>query len=79
MLKFITDQRGNEPDILSAIKNERLMIVSIENQLLATYDAPKDGWTHELLELMADEFPKQWSFCGADALIGNEWVGSTEV
>ena len=47
MLKFITDVRDNEPDILSVVKNETLMIISIDGQLLQTFEAPEEGWEHE--------------------------------
>lgn len=79
MLKFITDVQSNEPDILSEVAHEKLLIMSIEGQFLASYDAPKKGWTHDVLLKMSQLFPTQWNFCGADAYLSDKWVGSTEV
>lgn len=80
MIKFITDiQHKDEPDLLSNVSNKRLMIVSIEGQLLATYNAPTIGWTHELLVRLTRYFPSEWGYCGAEALLGEQWVGSTEI
>lgn len=79
MIHFITDVRHNEPDILTPVKNNTLLIVSIEGQLLGRFDAPKEGWTHNSLCDLNTSFPEQWLFCGADALLGEVWIGSTEV
>jgi hypothetical protein len=80
MLKFITDiQNENEPDILTKVQHETLLILSIEGQYLGSYEPPEHGWTHEKLTSMAESFPSEWNFCGADALIGDQWVGSTEI
>ncbi|NGZ66575.1 hypothetical protein G6Z92_06195 [Vibrio aestuarianus subsp. cardii] len=78
--KFITDQiNENEPDILTANKNYPLLIVSLDDQLLERFEAPETGWTHNTLVAMSKQFPIQWNICGADALLGEQWVGSTEV
>lgn len=80
MIKFITDVRNeNEPDILTKVTAQQLLIVSLEGQFLASYCAPSSGWTHELLVRLSHYFPSQWNFCGADALIGEQFVGSTEI
>jgi hypothetical protein len=80
MLNFITDIcHNNEPDILAPVKHKPLLIVSIDGQLLGRYEAPKEGWTHKLLCELNAIFPKEWRFCGADALLGEQWIGSTEV
>ncbi|MGR5178869.1 hypothetical protein [Vibrio mediterranei] len=80
MITFITDiRKDDEPDILTAVKHEALLIVSIEGQLLNRFEAPMLGWSHESLCALSDTFPKQWSVCGADALLGEQWVGSSEV
>lgn len=80
MIHFITDiQHEREPDILAHKPTERLLIISLEHQLLASYNAPKDGWTHEILIRLSRYFCSQWNFCGCDAIIGELWVGSTEV
>lgn len=80
MLKFITDIKNkNEPDFLNKREFKTLMIVSLEGQLLGRYDAPEKGWTYRVLIELSHTFPPQWSVCGADALIGEQFVGSTEI
>lgn len=80
MIKFITDIRSsNEPDILTPVKHLALLIVSIEGQYLGKYEAPKNGWTHERLCALSETFPLQWAACGADALLGDQFVGSSEI
>lgn len=80
MIKFITDIRSsNEPDILTPVKHEALMIVSIDGQYLGKFEAPKTGWSHERLCALSDQFPRQWATCGADALLGEQFVGSSEI
>ncbi len=80
MIKFITDiQSDSELDILTPNKDKTLLIVSIEGQLLASYTPPSLGWTHSELIRRSRDFPTEWNFCGADALLGEQWVGSTEV
>lgn len=77
-MKFITDTRAGEMEILTpANLFKTLRIVhGDDGQLLFTCVAPQDGWTHE--KLCALELPlgdQPW----ADAYLGDEWVGSTEV
>ncbi|WP_305372790.1 hypothetical protein [Photobacterium leiognathi] len=79
MLKFITNIEKGEPDILSSEAEKPLMILSLEGQLLARYEPPVNGWTHDRLTQLASEFPHQWDYCGADALLGESFVGSTEI
>lgn len=80
MIRFITDRwNENEPDILADKPTENLMIVSLDHQCLAVYKAPSGGWTHDVLVRLSRYFPPQWDFCGADALIGERFVGSTEI
>lgn len=80
MIKFITDIcQEKEPDILTPVKDKTLLVVSLEGQLLGRYEAPEGGWTHEKLCSLNNIFPEQWQFCGADALIDDQFVGSTEI
>ena len=79
MIKFITDIQGNEPDILTPHKHKRLLIMSMEGQYLNSYEPPKTGWTHDTLSKLTEVFPSEWNTCGADALLGDQFVGSTEV
>jgi hypothetical protein len=79
MIKFITDICNKEPDILTPVKNNTLLIVSVDGQLLGRYEPPKGGWSHKRLCDLNAIFPQEWLFCGADALLGEQWIGSTEV
>ncbi|BEI26555.1 hypothetical protein [Vibrio fluvialis] len=79
-LTFVTDQlNSNETDILTPNKHKTLLIVSLDNQLLERFDAPETGWTHTKLVELSHQFPSEWNICGAEALLGEQWVGSTEV
>ncbi len=79
MLTFITDQQRNEPDILSPVKHCSLFLLSLEGQFLARYEAPHTGWTHQALCQMNTLFEPAWTYCGVDAFLGEQWVGSTEI
>ncbi|MFH8136395.1 hypothetical protein ABU178_19820 [Pantoea osteomyelitidis] len=46
---YITDIWKDEPDILTPLRNKRLVIKNLEGQVIYSRDAPEDGWTHELL------------------------------
>ncbi|MEZ9698822.1 hypothetical protein AB4455_12045 [Vibrio sp. 10N.261.46.E12] len=78
-IKFITDRQGSEPDILTPNQHKKLMIISDEGQSLRTYNAPSSGWTHDTLVKLSDFFPPQWNVCGAEAWLGEQWIGSTEI
>lgn len=79
-ITFITDiVHSSEPDLLSGNQHQTLLIVSLEGQLLGRYAPPKNGWSHKRLCELATTFPHQWDFCGADAILGTQFVGSTEV
>lgn len=80
MIKMITDIRPGECDFLSAVKHQTLRILDDESYLLKTIFAPISGWTHELLELVADEIKTLTdSVDTSDAYLGSCWVGGTEV
>ena len=80
MIDFITDRMSHsEPDILYSVRYERLLIISLEGQLLGSYQPPVDGWTHSSLVELLKCFPEEWDICGADAVVGEQWVGSTEI
>lgn len=77
-MKFITDTRPGEMEILTpdnALKTLRI-VHGDHGQLLFMSEAPQDGWTHE--KLCALELPLG-DLLWADAYLGDEWVGSTEV
>lgn len=73
-ITFVTDVQPGEPDFLRPLVNEPLVIRCGEKEL-KRIDAPPAGWTHELLcehdEVETDDM--------ADAYLGEEWIGSTEV
>lgn len=79
MICFITNQLNDEKDILTPVMTRPLLILSTEGQLLARFDSPATGWTHHALCQMNIVFEPAWSFCGADAYLGEQWVGSSEV
>ncbi len=84
LVTFITDVQGDEPEILNEIlARETLKIVSIfdRNEVFFECAAPEEGWTHEALctvDAPQEVVKKAWDQ-GADAYLGKEWVGSTEV
>lgn len=71
---FITDVRKGEADILQSVASQPLIIRDSNKEVICEIAAPADGWTHEKLccvEFNTDEI--------ADAYLGEQWVGSTEV
>ncbi|BFM18842.1 hypothetical protein R50073_50250 (plasmid) [Maricurvus nonylphenolicus] len=80
MIKFITDQQEGEPDILSPVKNETLIITDLEKKELARFSPVNGPWTQEKLERVAEDlYDNRKTRYGADAYLGTQWVGSTEV
>ncbi|MEZ8862550.1 hypothetical protein [Vibrio sp. 10N.247.311.51] len=80
MITFITGRlNGHEPDFLTAVKTNTLCLISMDGQLLATRDAPLSGWTHESLCQTNELAQSEWAFCGVDAYLGDQWVGSSEI
>lgn len=76
-MKFITDVKNNEPEILAKVANETLMILCLhDNSVLFEYTPPSSGWTHEALCSL--DIPLK-RLEAANAYLGNEWVGSTEI
>lgn len=75
MITYITDQQNGEPDILSPHQSETLIIRSHEGKDLLKVAAPETGWTHEALcAIQPAESEEE-----ADAYLGAQWVGSSEV
>ncbi|OEF63577.1 hypothetical protein OAA_13915 [Vibrio cyclitrophicus 1F175] len=80
MIKFITDiKHPDEPDILTPYKRKPLLIISLEGQLLQRFEPPLDGWTHDALCAVNESCSSSINDLGADAFLGKQWVGSTEV
>lgn len=78
MLSLVTDQRPGEPELLSTVKHLALEIRSLAGNVLATVTAPVSGWTHEQLVAVAMR-QEAITRDGADAYLGAQWVGSTEI
>lgn len=80
MLTFVTDiQTTHEPDILATVKDKPLLLLTIDGQLLARYEAPQGGWTHLALCRMNRFIMPAWSELNIDAFLGEQWVGSSEI
>lgn len=75
MLKYITDVREGEHDLLTLNRHQILVIKNLDGMVLHTQVAPPDGWTHIALVSIQ---PLACSD-GADAYLGENWIGSTEV
>lgn len=67
--------KSNEPDLLVGHEQDTLTIGSVE------FQAPKSGWTHELIERRAFAYESQakgseepW-----DIYLGSQWVGGSEI
>ena len=77
-ITFITDVKAGEPDILSPVRGETLHIKDLDGQPITTIPAPYKGWTHQVLKATAEQLAAKTSD-GANAWLGEHWVGSTEV
>lgn len=75
MLTYITEVKNGEPDILEGCSKATLVIRSLEGQELHREKAPVSGWKHALLTGVQPE----GVVYGADAYLGDMWIGSTEV
>lgn len=80
MIKIITDIKPGETDILSAVKHEKLVVTNLDKKTLASYSPPTNGWTTSVLWYVVEHvIPESLVDKGADAYLGEQWVGSTEV
>ncbi|EOW6411049.1 MULTISPECIES: hypothetical protein [Cronobacter] len=75
MITYITDQHNGEADILASHQSEILILRNLEGSELLRVTAPETGWTHEALCAIQPVESEE----GADAYLGEQWVGSTEV
>lgn len=74
-LTFITDVKNGEPDILKPIKEQELTLYS-ESGIILTVNAPKGGWTHDLLVQLYSHIK---FVTEVNAKVAGVWIGSTEV
>lgn len=77
-ITFITDRLPGEPEILAPIRHHSLRIQDLEGKVLANLPCPPGGWTHELLVGQVETLSLDLRE-GADAYLGDDWVGGTEV
>ncbi|NLC22646.1 MAG: hypothetical protein GX771_12210 [Halomonadaceae bacterium] len=80
MIKFVTDHKPGEPNILEGNDMKPLLVKNLDGDLLSTL-VPSEPWTHEglcglALETFVDEKAIRY---GADAYLGDVWIGSTEI
>lgn len=78
MITFITDCREGEPDILTPVMYETLLVTDLNGVELFSLPAPVGGWTTESLNSLSSQY-RDLNESGAEAYIGDVWVGSTEV
>lgn len=78
-LHLITDLRPGEPDILTPVRLESLVVRIKGNAATQVrIPSPPGGWTHEgLMEIASGvQLPVEEP---VDAYLGDVWIGSTEV
>lgn len=75
MITYITDQREGEPDILTPVLHEPLIIRTLGGVEILRQKAPQGGWTHDQLTTVQPDNRGE----GSEAYLGASWVGSTEV
>ncbi|EOG8381080.1 MULTISPECIES: hypothetical protein [Pseudomonas] len=77
-MHLVTDQQPGEPNIISGSEHQPLEIRSLTGSIIKQLQAPATGWSHDsLIEVAARQHELYRD--GADAYLGNEWIGSTEV
>jgi len=78
MIYLITDTRDNELPIPQENFSSDFVIKSLEGEELKIFHSPSP-WTHENLLEVTDQISRE-GVCqsGADAYLGDYWVGSTE-
>lgn len=79
-LTFITDVRPGEPEILPRVANETLRITDLDGVEIIQIHPVSGPWTHDKLvqvgeSLVILDVLKN----GANAYLGDTWIGSTEV
>jgi len=78
-MHFITDVQGNEPELLTpslATQTLHIIVQSVSDYPPIEFPAPEGGWTHQQLCDLHLGLPER---ACADAYLGMEWIGSTEV
>lgn len=75
-ITWVVDVREGEPDVLAPVKMESLEIRELSGLVLWRQEAPAVGWTVETLYAVK---PDGEPGIAADAFLGGQWIGSTEV
>jgi hypothetical protein len=74
-ISFIVGLLPGEPDFLTAICTEPLRVINEDGKVIFASPAPEARWTQTSLEQTTKDIIE----CPADAYLGTEWAGSTEV
>lgn len=77
MIRFRTDIRPGEPDVLTPLKDAALFIATLARTSLYMSRPPEGGWTHDSIQARAEGLAVLTSD-GANAYLGPTLVGSTE-
>lgn len=77
MIRFWTEIRPGEPDILTPLKDATLVIATLDSSALYFSTPPADGWTRDRLQAKAKSLAVLTAD-GANAYLGPTLVGSTE-
>lgn len=80
MMKFVTDtQFFGGHCLIKGHENDPLIITDLSGDELMKL-MPAQPWTHDqLMALPLKELMGEWLQGGADAYLGEQWIGSTEV
>jgi len=80
MITIVTDIKHGEPDVLKPIQKEDLYLKDLDDGVIFRMSPIDGSWTHESLVVTVEQICKGCP-CdnGADAFLGNTWIGSTEV
>jgi hypothetical protein len=66
----------NEPNLLLGHEFTELTIKDGDGVNVKTFEAPREGWTHDVLESL--DIHEVSPYCW-DAYLGEQWIGSSEV
>jgi len=75
VITYVTDHSEGETDILTEFRHCTLSIRDCRGAEILSMCAPQDGWTHELLCRIQPQDHNDV----AEAYLGTQWIGSTEV
>ena len=65
----------DEPDLLIGNERYALRFISLTgDHELASYQPPKEGWTHDALNAVSLPKDAPWN-----AFLGTQWIGSSEI